>query len=60
MEELEKKPTAEILDDMNDLDNQIWLLITRYNKLVTEITKRYPRVSQHEEFRPKTLVIRRK
>lgn len=59
MEEIKKKPTIEIINEMNNLDNEIWSKIVRYNKLAKEITTRFPQVKNDEEFKPKVLSIRR-
>ena len=55
MEEIKKKPTIEIINEMNHLDDEIWSKIIRYNKLVEEITTRFPQIKNNEEFKPKIL-----
>jgi len=58
-EDIKKKPTVEILNEMNKIDDNIWLLIVKYNKLAKEMVARYPMVEKHDEFKPKVLSIRR-
>lgn len=55
MEDLNKKPTQEILQNMAQLDNQIELLIVKYNKLCNVITTRFPQVKNDVNFKQKVL-----
>lgn len=54
-EDLTKKTINDIIKEMSILDEEIWLKITEYNRLVKEITARYPTVKNDEEFKPKVL-----
>jgi len=40
---------------MSELDNNIELLILKYNKLCIEITKRFPQVKDNVNFKQKVL-----
>lgn len=51
-EDLKKISNVEILNEMNHLDDEIWYKIIKYNKLLKEITTRYPQTKEHEDFKP--------
>ena len=53
MEEINKKSTADIIQEMTYLDQEIGLMMLRYNKLAKEITARFPQVKNDEVFKPK-------
>lgn len=55
--EIEKKSTTDIIKEMTLLDQQIDLMILKYEKLRLEIIKRYPGLENKEEFKKKNKTI---
>lgn len=55
MEDLNKKPLVEIVQEMTYLEQEIELKMLRYEKLRKEIIKRFPQTKDMEEFKIKKL-----
>jgi hypothetical protein len=54
---MEKISTTEIIKEMSKLDQEIDLLMLKYEKLRLEIIKRYPGLENSEEFKQKNKTI---
>lgn len=55
MNELETKPTHEIVKDLSKLEKEIELKIIKYNLLIKEMHRRFPMLENQPEFQPKVL-----
>ena len=53
MEDLTKKPLVNIIEDMTKLDNEIDLLMLKYDKLRLEVIRRFPQVENEDAFKQK-------
>lgn len=51
--ELNKTPTNQLIKEMTNLDQQIELLMLKYEKIRLELIRRYPNIENKEEFKPK-------
>lgn len=54
-EELSKMPLVEIFTEMTKLEQSVNMDIVKYNRYVKEVVKRFPPLSEREEFQEKEL-----
>lgn len=52
-EDLSKQPLVDIMKEMTKLDNEISLLMLKYEKLRLEVIRRFPNLEINEEFKRK-------
>lgn len=56
MEDINKKPTYEIIKELSFLDQDINLKIMKFNILTQEILKRFPDLAKEEMFAEKSVI----
>ena len=53
MEEISKTSTIQLIKNMTLLDQEIDLMLLKYEKIRLELIKRYPNLKNSNEFQPK-------
>lgn len=51
--EIDKTPTVDLIKEMTMLNQQIDLLMLKYEKIRLELIKRFPNIENDIEFQPK-------
>lgn len=60
MEEINKKPTFEIINELSRLEQEIGLKTLKYNILVSELVRRFPFLANDEQFMEKEILTKQK
>ncbi len=55
-DDITKVPTVDLIKEMTKLDQDIELLMLKYEKVRLELVRRFPSVEETEEFKPKRRV----